>query len=220
MALDVDNGLIARLAMYRFLALGFHEPAEPLLTLLASEEEAQILREAADELGQDGKAESLYAAVEMILGAAPLAVSNPQDLRVEYNRLFVGPTRPPTPPYQSVYDHDRPEADWGTVEGPSAAWMHNALSHENLEVDLGHRELYDHVAIELEFMHYLLGKSTQDDSELSEKYLSRASFFLREFLSMWMPEFGELVASKTEHPLYQGLGKLLAAFVKQDAEQL
>jgi len=45
-------------------------------------------------------------------------VLNPVELRLEYNRLFVGPGALACPPYESVYRRDRPESERGMLMGP------------------------------------------------------------------------------------------------------
>ena len=219
MVFDLERSLIVRAVMYRFLALGFHEPGDALITFLKTEDEFLNLKEAAQELDQDRVDKRLSLALEQTHAAIQTEDWSLRDLKVEYSRLFLGPTPPLAPPYESVYDQDRPEEDRGTVQGPSASAMEAALAEENLELNLGRVDLYDHIAIELEFMYYLLGKSVENEAEINQEYVERANSFLKERLASWAPEFGEKVASKTENALYHNLGRLLAEFVRLDAEQ-
>lgn len=220
MVFDLEESLVVRAIIYRFLALGFHEPGEALFGLLRTEEEFLKLKEAAEYLEQDRTHKPVGQALEQVFAAFSAKNWSIQDLRVEYNRLFLGPTPPLAPPYESVYDEDRPEEDFGTVQGPSASIMEQALAEENLELDLGRVELFDHIAIELEFMYYLLGKAVEDEGGPDQGYVDRANLFLRDRLGSWVPKFGERIVSKTDHPFYGSLGHLLAEYIRLDAGQI
>lgn len=82
---------------------------------------------------------------------------------------------------------------------------------------LEYAELPDHVAIELEFMYYLLSRAYSDAQD-AETYLGKANTFLVEHLSNWLPEFGVRVSEKSSHPFYQKAGLLLEAMIKADLE--
>jgi TorA maturation chaperone TorD len=190
-----------------------------LLTLLKAEDEFLKLKEAAEDLEQDRADKLVSQVIDQTQTAIHATDWSLRDLRVEYNRLFLGPTPPLAPPYESVYDQNRSEEDLGTVQGPSASIMESALAEEGLELDMGRVDLYDHIAIELEFMYYLLSKAVENEVGLNHDYVDRANSFLKDRLAKWAPEFGEKVASKTDHRLYHNLGRLLAEYVRLDAEQ-
>jgi TorA maturation chaperone TorD len=168
---------VGRTILYRFLALGFHEPGQALFALLGDVEEHSQLRAAAEELDATGETDAVSAALLPLLEALPPAGLVLRDLRVEYTRLFIGPGQTPCPPSESVFDLSRPEEDRGTVLGPSAEAMKWALAEEGLVIDLGHNELPDHIAIELEYMLYLLGKALGSET-LDTDALERANLFL------------------------------------------
>lgn len=214
---NLEKNLVARAFFYRFLALMFHEPGEVQLTMLADSDEFQRLKEAAEALDSETPESHIGPALDQLQGVTQGNTWTGRDLRVEYNRLFLGPTRPLCHPYESVYDMDREEADQGTVMGPSASFFQNALAVENLEIDLGRAELYDHVAIELEFMYFLLSKAIEGEGEVKTEYQAKAKSVLKQHLVKWLPAFGELVAEKSSHPLYQKLGQLLTAFMQDEA---
>lgn len=218
MVVDIERSLISRAVMYRFLALGFHEPGDALLAFLKAEDEFLQLKEAAQELEQDQTVKTVSVFLDQTYTAARVADWSLQELRVVYNQLFLGPTPPLVHPYESVYDQDRPEEDRGTVKGPSASSMEEALAEENLDLDLGRVDLCDHIAIELEFMFYLLSKAVEIEDRGNQEYINRANDFLKNRLARWTPEFGEKVASKTDHPLYNNLGHILTEFVRLDIE--
>jgi TorA maturation chaperone TorD len=137
------------------------------------------------------------------------------DLKVDYNRLFVGPAAPLCPPYQSVYDRTRPTVDQGMVLGPTAEAVAEAMRQEGLGVILDHAELPDHAAIILEFMYYLLSRAR--DAENGPEYASRADQFRSQHIAPWLAEFGASVAKNAKHPFYAHAGRLLAQFVSSEA---
>ena len=210
--------LVARALLYRFLALAFHEPGEPLIALLANQEQLGALEAAAGAVDQFAESDAISPALNDLLRVTPPPGWPVRELRVEYTRLFIGPGRMPCPPYESVYDRQRPEPDRGTVFGPSARKMEEVLSDEGLVVDLGRAELADHVAIELEFMYYLLSRAVGGDAGPDAGYLYRSDEFLQQRLAGWLPRFGERVLKSTSHPFYRRLGSLLAALIRLEAE--
>lgn len=214
---NLEKNLVARALFYRFLALMFHEPGEIQLTMLADQEEFLSLKEAAVALDGTLENEKISSALDQLQGVVQENSWAQSDLRVEYNRLFVGPTKPVCHPYESVYDQGREETDIGTVQGPSAEFFENAFAVENLEMDPSRAELFDHVAYELEFMYFLLGKAIGEEAVKTE-YLHKSKSVLVQHLAKWLPAFGECIAEKSEHPFYQNLGCLLTAFIKAETE--
>ncbi|MFN2356106.1 MAG: molecular chaperone, partial [Desulfopila sp.] len=74
--------------------------------------------------------------------------SRHQDLLVEYARLFVGPFELLAPPYGSVY------LETGRrLMGDSTIAVQHMYTNAGLTLDV--QEAPDHIALELEFMHYL-----------------------------------------------------------------
>lgn len=211
---NLEKNLVARALFYRFLALMFHEPGEVQISLLTDQKELQHLKEAAKTFEGVATEINIGLALDQLQEVVRKNSWTLRDLRVEYNRLFLGPTKPLCYPYESVYDLDREEEDRGTVMGPSASFFENALAVENLEIDLGRAELYDHVAIELEFMYFLLSKVIEGEDETKTEYLAKSKSVFEQHLTKWLPTFGECVAEKSNHPLYHHLGHLLAGFIQ------
>jgi putative dimethyl sulfoxide reductase chaperone len=207
---------VGRAVLYRFLALAFHEPGEQLNNTLSDSEQLAQLHAAAQEVDSVGETRAVYAALVPLLEATPSEGWPLSDLRVEYTRMFFGPGEPACPPYESVHDQSREKEDRGTVQGPSAERMARALAAEGLEINLGYVELPDHIALELEYMVFLLQKALESDDSLENEYLAKANLFLKNHLSHWVPGFGEQVAERSQHPYYQRLGRLLTSFVRLD----
>lgn len=215
-----EEVLFARTILYRFLALAFHEPHAPLMDFLARAEEQQALQAAAAEIDAQYETQAVGQAVGEILAVRPSTGEAEQDLRVEYTRLFLGPGKVPCQPYESLYDESRPAEDRNTVQGPSAFDMEELLEAEGLEINLGYKDLADHIAIELEYIYYLLHKAVESEAGIDPAYMDRSDQFLAKHLAHWLPAYGEGVARNARHPFYQHLGSLLAAFMRLEAEQV
>ncbi|MDP3016975.1 MAG: molecular chaperone TorD family protein [Deltaproteobacteria bacterium] len=74
-----------------------------------------------------------------------------EDLAVEYARLFVGPYELKAPPYGSVY-----LGGARRVMGNSTMGVIKLYEETGLVMDKDFKELPDHIAVELEFMYYLI----------------------------------------------------------------
>ena len=210
-----DAKQLSRLVVYPFLALSFYEPSVRLVETLDSEESAFDFVQAVNEvLGPEGEREA-RGMLDAYLQAALDPNQAMVDLKVEYNRLFVGPAAPVCPPYQSVYDKTRPTIEQGTMLGPTAEAVATAMRQEGLGVVLDHAELPDHAAIILEFMFYLLSRA--QDTENGAEYAKRADAFRSQHIAPWLAEFGANVAKSAEHPFYAHAGRLLALFATSEA---
>lgn len=214
-----DNGVFStnnshRALLYQFLALALYEPSESLLAVVEENNAKELLAAAKEFIGSPGE-KLMQDCLTPLQGQGDNQVSLLQDLRVEYNRLFVGPASPVCPPYESFYDRKRARENWGTLDGPTADAMAQVLREEGLELTLDHAELPDHGAIELEFMYYLLSRGISQDED-SALYLQKAHDFFTDHLSKWLPEFGTDVHQQAKHPFYQGLGLLISAVINKD----
>src|SRR4030043_2079977 len=111
-----------------------------------------------------------------------------EDLAVEYARLFVGPYELKAPPYGSVY------LDGGRrVMGDSTMEVVRIYEKTGLAMDKDFKELPDHIAVELEFMFFLIYKEGEALEKLEkDKALAfreiRNHFFNR-FFSPWILPF-------------------------------
>ncbi len=204
----------ARTTLYQFLTLIFYEPSFDLLEDLAQKDNLSMLSEASElYLGQQHK-KLITGLLDTLLNKDETAFF---DLKVEYTRLFIGPMAPACPPYESVFDKSRQEEWQGTMAGPTADAMAELLRKEGLGLTLDYAELPDHVAIELEFMYYLLSRAYSGE-ENSAGYLEKANDFLMGHLAKWLPEFGDLLFQKSQLPFYQSIGLLLQAVIIADLE--
>lgn len=74
-----------------------------------------------------------------------------EELQVEYTRLFIGPFGVAVPPYGSYYLEKT-----GEVMGETTRDVLTLYRKEGLVIDKEFTELPDHIAVELEFVYYLV----------------------------------------------------------------
>lgn len=135
-----------------------------------------------------------------------------EELTVEYARLFVGPFELKAPPYGSVY------LDGGRrVMGDSTMEVVRIYEKAGLAMDKDFKELPDHIAVELEFMYYLIYKEVEALEKLEkDKALAleetRNHFFNR-FLSLWVPSFCQKMKESTNNLFYIALADCLSTFI-------
>lgn len=120
-------------------------------------------------------------------------------LLVDYARLFVGPFSVIAPPYGSVYlEKER------KVMGDTTLAVRGFYQEAGLELGADQRDLPDHIAIELEFLYYLL---FQGYDELYKR-------FLQEHLGNWVRNFGEVVEMNAKTEFYRCLARITYNFVE------
>lgn len=152
------------------------------------------------------------AAVHAAAMGDALEGSSDNEPALEYARLFVGPFELKAPPYGSVYmDKDR------KVMGDSTVEVMNLYREAGLAVSDDFTELPDHIAVELEFMYYLIFKETEalekSETDTSGRYLEMQDRFTREFLGKWTPAFCSKIKEGTENTFYIALSDCLSAFM-------
>jgi TorA maturation chaperone TorD len=133
-------------------------------------------------------------------------------LKVDYTRLFVGPFKLLAPPYGSVYLENN------TIMGDSTIDVRNWYEKEELAVVIS--DAPDHIAMELEFMYYLVTKQTQATNEENlqdiQLYQQKQKSFLCSHLDRWLSEFAENVRKNAQTKFYKKLAQLTEMFVEKD----
>lgn len=127
--------------------------------------------------------------------------------------------RIPAPPWESVYiTKDK------SMFGEPVFQIRRQLDNFGLEFVNKHKEPEDHIALELEFMSYLI-EYTADALQLGneEQYLKGiyTQYWLhKEHFYHWIKRFtNDIQSSETSH-LYKGVAKLLQSFVEEDFEYI
>jgi putative dimethyl sulfoxide reductase chaperone len=169
------------------------------------------LAAALDELRPDAGA----ASCARVLHRQLLDLSETQ-LRVDHAALFVGPFTLKAPPYGSIY-LERNNTLMGETTLAAAACYREA----GLEVTL--HEPPDHIAVELEFMHYLAclaTRATHDgDRDEAARLAERQRQFLDEHLGAWAPAFCAAVRRGATTLFYQALADCLQAFLDMEVRR-
>ncbi|MBW8016453.1 MAG: molecular chaperone TorD family protein [Planctomycetes bacterium] len=137
-------------------------------------------------------------------------------LEVDFARLFVGPYKLLAPPYGSFYLED------GKLMGDSTADVKVRYEKEGLDIVI--KDAPDHIAMELEFMYFLITKQIKaiEDSNLQEAQacLHKQSAFLQNHLVRWLPKFAENVQQNSQTKFYMQLSQQTNDFVQEDMSVL
>lgn len=145
------------------------------------------------------------------MGSAILNYSN-EDLLVDYSKLFVGPSELIAPPYGSIYLEAGKR-----VMGDTTMEVIGMYQKAGLSMSDDFKELPDHIAVELEFMSYLIFKEIealkQSDFERAKGFIDKQEIFLNTFLRRWVPPFCEKIKEGTGNKFYLALADCVSTFI-------
>ena len=183
---------------YKLLSECYHLPDEKLIKILNGLEKS--------------RGELYLEIVKTISG-----ISDVESLKIDYSKLFVGPYGLLAPPYGSMYLEDT-----RMVMGNSTMDVRNKYEEEGLDISL--KEAPDHIAIELEFMYFLIFKEIEtirnSDSGNTASYLKKQRVFLETHLGKWVSEFANNVEVNAQTEFYRNLARLTKLFVEKDLKSL
>lgn len=144
-------------------------------------------------------------------------INDVASLKIDYSKLFVGPYGLLAPPYGSMYLEDS-----RMVMGNSTMDVRNKYQEEGLDISL--KEAPDHIAIELEFIYFLIFKEIDairnSDSGNTARYLEKQKVFLETHLGVWVSEFADNVVVNASTEFYKNLAQLTKSFVEKDLKSL
>ena len=144
------------------------------------------------------------------------------DLKKDYQQLFIGPARLPAPPWESVYLSD----DRLVFEKQTTA-VRQFYARYGLQAANLYKEPDDHFGLEMAFMAHLctlgLEAIRQGEVETAQTHLNAQRDFLEEHLLLWAPDFLNRVITHAQTDYYRGvaylaLGCLAQAAHRQDLE--
>lgn len=198
-AIDYDNpGTVARMRSdtYRVLSLVFYPPVNGTIETIWKSLSSDYSDELSDPVNLD-----------------PLA------LRLEYNRLFVGPGELRCPPYESVYSKDRPESDFGMLMSPGVIDVKKRYAEAGLEISKHFSDLPDHVSVELEFMCFLCMKEAESVVAGSnvDLWRTRQIEFLKIHLEPWVQQFTDLILRNTRNAFYRASARCLKVWIGEES---
>ncbi len=141
-----------------------------------------------------------------LLGPA-FAQAEPQDLLIDYTRLFLGPGNALAQPYESV---------WRREQGHSGADPTPAIvplyAEAGFAIADDFQDLPDHVAAELEFLYALLFRETgalaRGDVDEARRTRALRGRLLDEHLGRWLEPFAAAVERGAECEFYRALAQL------------
>lgn len=152
------------------------------------------------------------------------ARSSVEELSREHLRLFVGPSHIPCPPYESVYRKDNPEMERRLVMGQSTADVRRRYTEANLRLSKNFTDLPDHIAVEMEFMHFLCTEESRSAKEgniqQSATMRKRQREFAQEHLNPWVDAFADCVLGSASSSFYMAAANLLKAFLRTEYDYL
>lgn len=137
-----------------------------------------------------------------------------ESLRIDCTQLFIGPFKLLAPPYGSFYLED------GKLMGESTIDVRGWYEKEGLDIVI--KDAPDHIAMELEFMYYLITKQIQaaneeniQDIQLSQQ---KQKAFLSTHLSRWLPGLVKNIQEYAQTNFYRRLATLTDIFVRKDLD--
>ncbi|TKJ33800.1 MAG: hypothetical protein CEE38_19435 [Planctomycetes bacterium B3_Pla] len=137
--------------------------------------------------------------------------STAQKLLIEYTRLFIGPFKSLVPPYSSLYFGS------DTLMSDETVWVVDFYRKAGLKFDQETKEVPDHIAIETEFMYWLIHNEINaldaGDRDKSFSLWENQREFFDKHYKKWAPEFCERVATETNDEYFRVLAECLKRFI-------
>ncbi len=200
------GGSAARSHLYRLLAAAFGFPGQEFYLSLRDGSFGRSLSEVVAALP--------YPLESQALGRlSSLEDDTYEEFQSEYISHFeVGTAGPPCPLYGGVY-----------LGGRTQVWeeLIRFYNHFGLHLSEENRDLPDHLATELEFLHYLSFREASADSEETATSFRRAQ---RDFLAhhpvRWLGLLGQRAAKREAHPWYRALITFCDEFTRADLAYL
>jgi putative dimethyl sulfoxide reductase chaperone len=197
---------ITRAATYKLLAEYYYPPVE---------ETHKQVSELSRNLKKIGSPAAEAAAR---MEAAMQSDEGFDELAIDHARLFVGPFALLAPPYGSVYIEGERR-----LMGDSTLAAGDCYHEVGLEVAAGFSGTPDHIAVELEFMHFLAVKELDALSagqlDRAQNFRQKQRAFLERHLAAWVPDFSRSVEEQAQTEFYRSLAAATRIFVENDFDQ-
>lgn len=222
---------LARECVYRFLAAALSDPRGPRFRLALEAPAQRLACEAADLLRAEAGAPGRLALGELpaealALNAACAHLRGPlAAVLADYDRAFGLAAARECPPYETEFDPNA-EPFYRAQQMADVAGFYRAFG---LTPSPDMPERPDHVALELEFLAFVLLKKRQalaaagEDPEAAEHVSvceqAEHSFF-RDHLAWWVPAFAAGLRRHGGAGFYTAVGRVLAALIPVERGRL
>lgn len=195
------NLLVQQGDSFKLLAACFYEPDKELFL------QENLCENLAALLAADGCHAAEKAARAM---RASLQAADEEELKTAHAGLFIGPFELGAPPYGSIYLENTRR-----VMGDSTVAVQKLYRAAGLSLEVP--EAPDHIALELEFMHFLIMGETdsaaRNDRDEATAFAATQSLFLLNYLAPWVPEFCAAIRKGTTSGFYTSLADCLEEFI-------
>ncbi len=136
-----------------------------------------------------------------------------EDLSVAHARLFLGPFELQAPPYGSIYLEPG-----NRLMGDTTMSVMRLYQRAGLSLGQEFKDVPDHIAAELEFMHFLCERELMSIASGDESgaldYLRLQHEFQDKYLTKWVPAFCERIEENADNDFYVLLARCLNIFIK------
>lgn len=210
------EGLLSASQIYQFLSTCLLEPNKKTLALLNNKE---YMDEVKSCLAQHGNGELSETFKELHEG---LKNADVETLTQGYRNTFGGATvAMDCPPYEMYFSGShiwQQTQDLSDISG-----FYKAYGIE-IEDDKSSSRRWDHIAVELEFLHFLTYKLAyaieNHGDEEQESCLSGKKKFLNAHIGRWIHAFSKSVFKKSPEAFYRQAAKLANSFVHIEMKKL
>lgn len=163
--------------------------------------------------------ESTYELFQPVLRAR-LAKCSLDDLQVEYTGLFIyAGDALCCLPYESIYREKGKR-----LSGESTVSVKQFYRRFKICVSPEFRDLADHLAVELNFMHFLAYNedmfSTRGQEQESNLCTENERIFLNKHLLKWVPAFAKCLKENSQSVFFRALSQVTSDFLSADSAQL
>jgi putative dimethyl sulfoxide reductase chaperone len=140
-------------------------------------------------------------------------------LQIDFAKLFVGPYSLLAPPYASIYLENKRR-----VMGQSTIEVIHFYRRAGVEMAPAFRDAPDHIAVEMEFMYFLIGTQINamalTEEERFLEILDSQNSFLNGHLNRWVREFTQSIKKGAQTDFYINLADATHHFITEDADYL
>lgn len=205
--------LANRLFLYSLLHKVFgREPDADFLQILTGENTCEAFALLSDE---EGDVPDRFVLFLKELRGEFLQESFLEQLKTEYTRLFIGPTKLPAPPWESVY-----RSKQGLLFQESTLAVREFYRKFHMLPEGYPHVADDSLALELDFMARLSEKALDalraGRMEDLKHYLNGQNIFLQNHLLIWVPKFLERMADAPSDRMYPQMALVTDDFLRRD----